>query len=79
MGFAWSHTWWAEWRGILFNFEWKRDREYFIDHADGARVVYAQEAYNDPRYLDAVRVYCSSCLGGNEYRKQEVRNWYANR
>ena len=81
MGFAWSHTTYAEWRGIIFNFEWKRDLEYFLAHARGSKRISAVEAWNiyHVTRIDFVRVYCSCSLGANEHRKRKVQKWYENR
>ena len=36
MSFAWGHTTYALWHGMVFNFENKWDLDYFLAHADGA-------------------------------------------
>lgn len=79
--FAWSHTTYAEWEGIIFNFEWKRDLDYFLNHAHGARRISAKEAWykwNDTR-REFIRVPASCALGSNQYRKKEVQRWYDNK
>jgi len=79
--FAWSHTTYARWHGIIFNFEWKRDLEYFLDHAEDAVRIYAVEAYADRfnNNVDFVKVEASCRLGSNSSRKEAVKTWYANR
>jgi len=81
MGFAWSHTTYARWHGMIFNFEWKRDLEYFLDHAKGAKRIYAVEAYAEMvnNHVDVIKVNASCRCGGNSSRKKEVNNWYANK
>ena len=78
MGFAWSHTTYAEWNGIIFNFEWKRDLDYFLDNAEGAKRVSAVEAWDKIHGTnkDFIRVRASSCLGSNSERRQRINMWY---
>lgn len=76
MGFAWSHTTYAEWHGIVFNFEDKWDLDYFLDHAYGARRISSKEAYNDFNCCDHIKIFSSRCLGSNAYRKQEIKRWH---
>lgn len=77
--FAWSRTWWAEWHGILFNFEWRRDRSYFLDKLPDVKIVCAKDAYDHPQYSNAVRVEASSKLGANRERKERIKTWHENR
>lgn len=81
MGFAWSHTTYAEWQGIVFNFEYKRDLDYFLAHAKNSKRISAVEAWNKYHETrqDFVRVFASDTLGSNEYRKKEVKSWYENK
>lgn len=81
MGFAWSHTTYAEWKGIIFNFEWKRDLDYFLSHNKEARRISSVEAWSKihETHKEFIRIKCSDALGANSYRKKEVRRWYANK
>ena len=77
MGWAWSRTFYAEWHGILFNFEAKRDRDYFLAHLNDAQRISAREAY---KYTsEAIRVPYSASSASNEHRKEAVKSWYANK
>ena len=73
MGFAWSRTTYAEWNGIIFNFEQSMDRDYFVHNMTGARKVSAKYAWDTGK--DFVRVYASSSLGANEFRKRKIKAW----
>ena len=81
MGFAWSHTTYAKWHGIIFNFEWKRDLEYFLVHAEESERIYAVEAYTEmfKHNAEFVKIEASCRQGSNENRKKEIKAWYANR
>lgn len=73
MGFAWSHTTYAIWQDIIFNFEDKWDLDYFLTHADGSKRISAVEAWKSGR--DFIRIYSSRCLGANKDRQQRIRKW----
>lgn len=80
MGFAWSHTTYAKWHGMIFNFEWKRDLDYFLTHAEGAVRIFAVEAYAEAlkNNVEFIRVEASCRSGSNSSRKKEVAQWYDN-
>ena len=78
MGFAWTHTTYAVWKDIIFNFEWKRDLDYFLSHMDGAKRLLAIEAYKYHGEKEFVEVRASSS-GANKYRKKKVQAWYDNK
>lgn len=73
MGFAWSHTTYAVWRGIIFNFEDKWDLDYFLAHAEESKRLSAVDAWKSKK--DFVRIFSSRSLGANKYRKQQVKEW----
>lgn len=75
MGFAWGHTTYAEWHGIVFNFEDKWDLDYFLYHAYGAKRISSKEAYNDYDCRHHIKVFSSRSLGANNYRKRTIRAW----
>lgn len=60
----------------MFGFSDKRDREYFVEHAEGAVRLCAKDAYDEDRFLYRVKVPYS---GQNLNRKIQVRLWYANK
>ena len=72
-----SRTFYAVWRGIVFEFEAKRDRDYFIAH--GARYISAYDVYRLFHCHDCVRVESSCKLGANAERKRRIKNWYENK
>lgn len=80
MGFAWSHTTYARWHGIIFNFEDKWDLEYFLAHAEGSERLSAADAWKDDSYKgangkDFIRIFSSRCLGRNASRAKRIRKW----
>lgn len=75
MSFAMSHTTYAKWHGIIFNFEWKWDLDYFLAHAEGSKRIRAVEAYASDQ--DIVKVEASCRCGG--LRAQRVRNHHDDR
>lgn len=79
--FAWSHTTYARWHGMIFNFEWKRDLDYFLAHAKDAVRIYAVEAYTEmfKNNADIIKVEASCRLGSNSSRKKSVQVWYDNK
>lgn len=77
--FAWSHTTYAIWHGIIFNFEHRQDRDYFIDHSE-AKVISAKEVYDmNYKTRKLIQVPASVCIGTNQGRKKRVKDWYANK
>lgn len=78
MAFAWSHTTYAEWHDIIFNFEWKRDLNYFLAHAKDAKRISAVDAWNKYHGTgrEFVRVYCSDVPGRNRFRRFSIKKWY---
>ena len=73
MGFAWGHTTYAQWHGIIFNFEDKWDLDYFLAHADGAKRISAVDAWDS--HKDFIRVFSSRCLGRNDDRRKRIKEW----
>ncbi len=73
MGFAWSHTTYAYWHGIIFNFEDKWDLDYFLAHADGSKRISSMEAWKSGK--DFIRVFSSRCLGRNDDRRKRIKEW----
>ena len=77
--FAWSRTTYAFWHGIVFNFEHKQDRDYFIDHSD-AEPISAKEVYDmDYKTRRLIQVPASVTLGANKYRKKVIKDWHENK
>ena len=78
--FAWSHTTYAVWKGIIFNFEWQRDLKYFLAHANGAKRITAVDAlrtYNKLKMNGGIVRVCASCsIGANSYRKHIIDKWW---
>ena len=75
-----GRTYYAEWKGMLFNFESVMDRNYFVAHLKDAKIVPSQKAYKHDKFLDTIRVYASTALGANVGRKKRIRKWfYANK
>ena len=70
-----SRTWYAILNGTIFNFEDKRDRDYFIAHGN-AEVISAKEVYDMHGFTNCIRVNSSRSLGANRYRKSEIQRWY---
>ena len=81
MGFVWSHTTYARWHGLIFNFEWKRDLDYFLVHADGAVRIRAVEAYTEAFNNDVefVKVAASCRAGSNKERRERINDWYVDK
>ena len=73
MGFSWSHTTYAIWKDMLFNFEDKWDLDYFLAHAHGSKRISSQEAWKSNK--DFIRVFSSRCLSANKDRKQRIKEW----
>lgn len=73
MGFAWSHTTYALWNGIIFNFEDKWDLDYFLAHAEGSCKLSANEAWKTKK--DFVKVFSSRSLGSNKDRANKVKEF----
>lgn len=79
MAFAWSHTTYAVWHDIIFNFEWKWDLDYFLAHAKDAKRIYAVEAYN--RLFSEGKEFIkveASCRNRHSDREKRVRSWHDN-
>ena len=76
--FAWSHTTYARWHGMIFNFEWKRDLDYFLAHAKDAVRIYAVEAYAEMfnNNVEFVKVEASCRFGSDNDRRKRVNQWY---
>lgn len=75
-----SRTFYALWHGIIFNFEARKDRDYFIDHSNGEAItITAKAAYDSGKMLKRVRIYASDRLGSNEDRKERIEKWYEDR
>lgn len=73
MGFAWSHTTYAIWHDIIFNFEDRLDLDYFLAHADGAKRISAKEAWDSRKNF--IRIFSSRCLGANKDRSRRIKEW----
>lgn len=73
-----SRTHYALWHDIVFNFEYVRDRNYFIAHSKDAKILSAHDAYKR-EVSNAIRVDASCKLGANKKRKQRINNWYVNK
>lgn len=74
-----SRTWYAEYHGMLFNFEWRRDRDYFIAHSNGeAKVISSKDAYSNENWGKMkIRIY-ASCTDKTS-RRQRIKDWHANK
>lgn len=78
MSFSWGRTFYAKWHGMIFNFEQKMDRDYFVAHADGGSVLSASDAWKE--YGQGfIRVYASSGLESSKTRQKRIKEWRANR
>jgi hypothetical protein len=77
MGFAWGHTTYAKWQGMIFNFEDKWDLDYFLAHAEGAERISAVDAWKDETYnsKDFIQVFSSRCLGADKCRAERIKRW----
>ena len=77
MGFAWGHTTYAYWHGIIFNFEDKWDLDYFLAHAEDSERISSADAWKNEAYKhrDFVRVFSSRCLGANKNRSERIKRW----
>lgn len=73
MGFAWSHTTYALWHELIFNFEDKWDLDYFLAHAEGSKRIFAVDAWKIKK--DFIRVFSSRSLGANKERQQRIKRW----
>jgi len=73
MGFAWSHTTYAQYKDMIFNFEDKWDLDYFLAHAECSKRISATEAWKSGKHF--IRVYSSRCLGANKDRSQRIKRW----
>lgn len=74
MGFAWSHTTYAMWHGMIFNFEDKWDLDYFLAHAEDSVRISSVNAwkYDNKNFI---RVFSSRCLGANRERHKTIKEW----
>lgn len=73
MGFAWGHTTYAVWKGIVFNFEDKWDLDYFLAHAKGSKRLTFNQAWELNK--EHIKIFSSRSLGANSDRKQRVKEW----
>ena len=73
-----SRTHYALWHGIVFNFEYVRDRDYFVDNAKDAKVISAHQAYH-LGISNCVRVRASCALQSNNERRIRINKWYDNK
>jgi len=76
--FAWSHTTYAYWHGIVFNFEDKWDLDYFLAHSNAKRVT-SKWAYDHYHEFPFIQVPSSRTLGANKSRKQTIKAWRQSR
>lgn len=74
MSFAWSHTTYAYWHGLIFNFEDKWDLDYFLAHSSAERVS-SNWAYKHYHVFPHIRISSSRCLGSNAERKRQIKEW----
>ena len=72
-----SRTFYAIWGSLMFNFESKRDRDYFVAHAEGSRIMPSCEYYKiQGSSLHAIKVPASYRLGADKDRKHRINRWY---
>ena len=72
-----SRTHYALWHDIVFNFEYVRDRDYFVANSKGAKILSAHDAYKRG-ISNAVRVNASCRLSADKERKKRIDTWYDN-
>ena len=77
MGFG-SRSYYAEWKNILFNFESKHDRDYFVAHSEEVKVIPAKKAYERQDWISRVKLR-SSTTGLSKERKERIKNWHGNK
>ena len=75
MSFAWGHTTYALWHGMVFHFEDKWDLDYFLAHADGAVRISFNEAYDNFDCRRFIKIFSSRALGRNKHRANKVKEW----
>lgn len=73
-----SRTFYAIWHGIIFNFEYKRDKDYFIAHIKGAHHISAYDAYKSGKLSKSIRV-TSSTIDRKTGRRERIKEWYENK
>ena len=72
-----SRTFYAMWNGMYFNFEYRRDRDYFVAHAEGAEKLAAADYYKiKGSSLHCIKVYASCCIGSKHDRHKRVEEWF---
>ena len=72
-----SRTFYAMLGNLMFNFESKRDRDYFVAHAKGSRIMSASEYYKiKGSSLHIIKVPASERLGADKDRKRRINRWY---
>ena len=76
--FAWSRTTYALWHGIIFNFEWKRDLDYFLAHAPDSKRISSVDAWKlyHGTGKEFIRIYCSDVSYRNQDRRKRIKDWY---
>lgn len=74
-----TRTYYAEWKGVIYNFAYKRDRDYFLDHAYSSKYISSKQAYSGDYNIDFIQVPASCQLGANEERKRRIKEWYENK
>lgn len=75
-----SRCFYAKYKGMIFEFAYKRDRDYFVDVNEEAELILAVDAWK--QYVPKkgfIRVWPSCCLGANKERKERINNWYDNK
>ena len=71
-----SRTFYALYNGnIIFNFEAKVDRDYFVSHSLYAECISATEAWKHKNILNKVNVPASYAIGRNPYRQKTIAEW----
>ena len=73
-----SRCFYAKWKDIIFEFAYKRDRDYFIDNSD-AEYISSLDAYKQYPKDGFVQVYPSCMIGANPDRKKRIKEWYENK
>ena len=72
-----SRTFYAICDDLIFNFEYKRDRDYFVAHMKDAKILSAHDYYKIEGFsFRTIRVEASCKVGADKYRKKQVEDWY---
>lgn len=72
-----SRTFYAKWKDIYFQFEYRRDRDYFVAHMEDAEILPAAEYYKiKGSSLHCIRVHASCCIRSRVDRHKRVEKWF---